>query len=66
MPAVRASAGAVLLVHNHPSGDPRPSEEDAAVTRRLVHAGELLGIRILDHVILGDGEYASFKEQGLL
>ncbi|MHC4668016.1 MAG: RadC family protein [Planctomycetota bacterium] len=66
MPAVRESAGAMVLVHNHPSGDPRPSDEDVAVTRRLVHASELLGIRVLDHVIVGDGAYASFKEAGLL
>jgi DNA repair protein RadC len=65
-PAVRESAGAVVFVHNHPSGDPRPSDEDVAVTRRLLHASELLGIRVLDHVIVGDGEYASFKEAGLL
>jgi len=66
LPAVRESAGAVVFVHNHPSGDPRPSDEDVAVTRRLVHASELLGIRVLDHVIVGDGAYASFKEAGLL
>jgi len=66
LPAVRESAGAVVLVHNHPSGDPRPSDEDIAVTRRLVHAAELLGIRVLDHVIVGDGRYASFREEGLL
>jgi DNA repair protein RadC len=66
LPAVRESAGAMVLVHNHPSGDPRPSDEDVAVTRRLVHAAELLGIRVLDHVIVGDGTYASFKEAGLL
>ncbi len=66
LPAVRESAGAVVLVHNHPSGDPSPSEDDVAVTRRLAHASELLGIRVLDHVIVGDGAYASFKEQGLL
>lgn len=65
-PAVREAAGAIVLVHNHPSGDPQPSEEDVAVTRRLIHASELLGIRILDHVIVGDGNYASFKELGLL
>jgi len=66
LPAVRESAGAVVLVHNHPSGDPSPSEEDIAVTRRLTHAAELLGIRVLDHVIVGDGCYASFREAGLL
>ena len=66
LPAVRESAGAMVLVHNHPSGDPNPSEEDVAVTRRLVHAAELLGIRVLDHIIVGDGVYSSFKEAGLL
>ncbi len=65
-PAVRESAGAVVLVHNHPSGDPAPSDEDLAVTRRLMAASDLLGIRILDHVIVGDGAYTSFKESGML
>lgn len=66
VPAVRESAGAVVFVHNHPSGEPSPSEDDIAVTRRLERAAELLGIRVLDHVIIGDGAYASFKEMGLL
>jgi len=66
VPAVRESAGAVVFVHNHPSGEPTPSEDDIAVTRRLEHAAELLGIRVLDHVIVGDGEYTSFKEVGLM
>ncbi len=66
LPAVRESAGAVVLVHNHPSGDPRPSEEDVAVTRRLVRASELLGIRVLDHVIVGDGRYTSLRQEGLM
>lgn len=65
-PAVRESAGALVLVHNHPSGDPTPSDEDVAVTRRLVHAADVLGIHVLDHVIVGDGAYASFKEEGLM
>ena len=65
-PAVRESAGAVVFVHNHPSGEPTPSDDDIAVTRRLEHAAELLGIRILDHIIVGDGEYTSFKEVGLM
>ncbi len=65
-PALREAAAAVVLVHNHPSGDPTPSDEDVAITRRLLRASELIGIRILDHVIVGDGQYASFKEQGLL
>ena len=66
VPAVRESAGAIVFVHNHPSGEPTPSEDDIAVTRRLERAAELLGIRVLDHVIVGDGEYASFKELGLM
>jgi len=65
-PAVREGAGAVVLVHNHPSGDPSPSEEDVAVTRRLLQAAEYLGIHVLDHVIVGDGDYASLKEAGLM
>jgi len=65
-PAVRESAAAVLFVHNHPSGDTAPSREDCEITRRLKEAGELLGIRVLDHVIIGDGSYYSFTESGLL
>jgi len=63
---IRKSAAAVILVHNHPSGDPTPSREDVDVTRRLEEAGRLLGIDILDHVIIGDNRYCSLKEQGLL
>lgn len=65
-PAVRESAAAVILVHNHPSGDPTPSREDREITRRLKEGGDLLGIRVLDHIIVGDGSYLSFVEQGLL
>lgn len=65
-PAVRESAAAVIFVHNHPTGDPTPSKEDREITRRLREAGELLGIRVLDHVIIGDGSYYSFTESGLL
>jgi len=61
--AIQRAAAAVLLVHNHPSGDPSPSHEDRAVTRRLESAGELLGIRVLDHVIVADGGYFSFREE---
>jgi DNA repair protein RadC len=56
----------VILVHNHPSGDPSPSREDREISRRLKEAGEILGIRVLDHIIIGDGAYVSFVEQGLL
>lgn len=63
--AILSSAAAVLLVHNHPTGDPAPSQEDRDVTRRLVEVGQLVGIRVLDHVIVGEGYY-SFSEQGLM
>lgn len=65
-PAVRESAAALILVHNHPTGDPAPSAEDIAITRRLKEAGDLMGIKVLDHIIVGDGEYLSFVERGLL
>jgi DNA repair protein RadC len=70
--AVAASAASVILVHNHPSGDPTPSTEDIAITKRLVKAGETLNIPVLDHLILGhratgrDQDYVSLKELGLL
>ena len=60
--AIRNAAAAIVLVHNHPSGDPGPSAEDRAVTKRLRSAGELLGIRVLDHVIVADAGYFSFRE----
>ncbi len=65
-PAIRHSAAAVVLVHNHPSGDPSPSADDLEITRRLCDVGALVGIRVLDHVVVGDGSYASFAERGLL
>jgi DNA repair protein RadC len=55
-----------VSIHNHPSGDPTPSQEDIAITKRLSEAGELMGIKLLDHIIVGDGEYLSFVERGLL
>lgn len=61
-PAVRESAAAVLFVHNHPSGDPSPSAEDRKLTERLVEAGRILGIKVLDHVIVAAGGYASLFE----
>ena len=61
-PAVRDSAAAVILVHNHPSGDPTPSPEDVQLTERLVEAGRILGIRVLDHVVVAQGGYASLME----
>ncbi len=65
-PAVREAAAGILLLHNHPSGDPTPSSEDRHLTDRLVAVGQLLGIRVLDHLIIGDGRYVSFSDQGWL
>ena len=64
--AVKAGCCGILLVHNHPSGDPEPSREDIETTQRLINAGSILGIKVLDHVVIGDGRYISFKEQGLM
>lgn len=64
--AVRESAAGVIFLHNHPSGDPTPSLEDRQLTDRLVAAGLLLGIRVLDHLIIGDGRYVSFADEGWL
>ncbi|MHC5019424.1 MAG: RadC family protein [Planctomycetota bacterium] len=64
--AVREAAAALILVHNHPSGDPEPSAEDVALTRRLADAGELMGIPVLDHVVIGAGRYVSLAERGVL
>ncbi|RPJ52565.1 MAG: DNA repair protein RadC [Acidobacteria bacterium] len=65
-PAIQEAAAAVLFVHNHPSGDPSPSQEDIQITRRLVETGRIIGIRPLDHVIIGGLRYFSFADQGLL
>ncbi|HJR76637.1 MAG TPA: DNA repair protein RadC [Nitrospiraceae bacterium] len=62
--AIRESAAAVILLHNHPSGDPTPSQEDRLLTSRLISAGHVLGIRVLDHLVVGDGRYVSFADQG--
>ena len=65
--AVRVSAASVVVVHNHPSGDPTPSGADIQLTRRLARAGEVLGIELLDHVVIGDGgEHASLRDLGLM
>jgi DNA repair protein RadC len=61
-PAIRLAAAALVLVHNHPSGDPAPSAEDTALTDRLRRAGELMGIRVLDHVVVGQGRFVSMAE----
>jgi DNA repair protein RadC len=65
-PVIRESAAAVLFVHNHPSGDPAPSQEDIEITRRLKEVGEVMGIRVLDHVVIGRERYYSFSDRGLL
>jgi DNA repair protein RadC len=64
--AIRESAAAVIFIHNHPSGDIKPSQEDILLTRRLVQAGEVLGIQVLDHIIIGDGSHFSFRDNGLM
>jgi len=65
-PAIQEAAAAVLFVHNHPSGDPAPSQEDIQITRRLTETGRIIGIKPLDHVIIGGFKYFSFADQGLL
>lgn len=64
-PAIRRNATAIIVVHNHPSGDPTPSPDDAAVTRALVEAGKLIDVEVLDHLIIGQGRFVSMKERGL-
>lgn len=65
-PAIRRSSASIILVHNHPSGDPTPSREDIEVTVRLVDAGKILGISVLDHIIIGNNSILSLKEKGLM
>jgi len=64
--AIKCSSAGIILVHNHPSGDPTPSREDIETTARLCKAGEMLGINVVDHIIMGDGMFVSMKERGLL
>lgn len=64
--AVKRSAASIICVHNHPSGDPTPSQEDIHVTRRLVESGKMIGIELLDHIIIGDRKFTSLKEKGYL
>lgn len=65
-PAIKESAASIIFVHNHPSGDPAPSPEDLEITRRLVEVGALVGIKVLDHVIVGDNQHFSFRDENLL
>ncbi|HRU40693.1 MAG TPA: JAB domain-containing protein, partial [Candidatus Diapherotrites archaeon] len=64
-PAIRKSSASIIMVHNHPSGDPSPSSEDVSITARIAEAGKLIGIELVDHIIIGDGKYISMKEKGL-
>ncbi|AJS57508.1 hypothetical protein UB51_02260 [Paenibacillus sp. IHBB 10380] len=64
--AIKCSSASIVCAHNHPSGDPTPSPEDIALTSRLVEAGNIVGIDVLDHIIIGDGEYVSLKEKGMM
>ena len=64
--AVKRCAAAVVLLHNHPSGDPGPSEEDIEITKRLVEAGEILEIKVLNHIIIDDGIFKSLKKEGFI
>jgi len=62
-PAIKESANALILVHNHPSGDPKPSPDDIRITKKLIRAGQILGIKVLDHIIVGNGKYWSWVEE---
>lgn len=64
--ALLANAVGIILMHNHPSGDPSPSREDVEVTKRAAEAGKIIGIQVLDHIIIGDHSYASLKEKGYI
>ena len=63
--AIRQNAASIIVVHNHPSGDPTPSPEDVALTRAIVQAGKLLDIDVLDHLVIAGGKFVSLKEKGL-
>jgi DNA repair protein RadC len=65
-PVIRESAAGVIFVHNHPSGDPAPSAEDIDITKRLKEVGDVMGVRVLDHVVIGHDRYFSFNEKGML
>lgn len=65
-PAILMGASSLILAHCHPSGDPSPSQDDIELTRRMVKAGEILGLEILDHIIIADSQFCSLKEKGLM
>jgi DNA repair protein RadC len=64
--ALLANAASIIVAHNHPSGDPTPITDDYQLTRRLISAGEILGIRVIDHIVIGDGTHVSLRESGLI
>ena len=64
-PAIRQNATSLVVVHNHPSGDPTPSPDDVAITRGIVQAGKMLDIEVLEHLVIGRGKFVSLKERGL-
>lgn len=64
--AIKRNAHTIILLHNHPSGDPKPSNQDINITKKLVNAGEILGVNVIDHIIIGDGRYFSFLEEGFM
>jgi DNA repair protein RadC len=64
-PAIQRNAASIIVVHNHPSGDPTPSPEDVALTRGILQAGKLMDIELLDHLVIGQGRFVSMKEKGL-
>lgn len=65
-PAISGFAASVAFAHNHPSGDPEPSEDDLKITKQLVEAGKVLGVEVLDHIIIGQEKFVSFKDRGLI
>ena len=64
--ALQKNAVSIVLLHNHPSGDPTPSKEDVLITRRIQEAGRLIGVELLDHIVIGDNCYVSLREKGLV
>lgn len=63
IPAIKKSSASIIMVHNHPSGDPTPSSEDVSITKRVAEAGKIIGIELVDHIIIGDGRYVSLREK---
>ena len=64
--AIKLGAASIIICHNHPSGDPTPSSEDISITKRIANAGEIVGIQLLDHLVIGDGSYVSMREKGII